>query len=112
MLGEVQVDRGATVVTLHGDLDMMTVEELRTMLDDVIATDAPHVTVDLNDVAFVDVMSLSVILGGADHLRERGGQLMVRGASAAVRRICAVLNAEDILAPIMPIPRIAFAPNG
>jgi anti-anti-sigma regulatory factor len=49
-------------------------------------------------------MSLSVILGSADALREAGRELTVRGASASVRRVCALLNAEDVLESV-PQPR-------
>lgn len=99
MIGEITIDETALTVVLHGDLDMVTVDDLRTMLDDVAAGPAPAVIVDLTDVAFLDVMSLSVILSTADALREADRELMVRGASASVRRVCALLNAEDVLEP-------------
>ena len=107
MLGELQSAAGSTVVTLHGDLDLVTVEELRDLLARACEREAGMVVVDLSDVPFVDVLSLSAILATADGLRERGGALLVRGASGAVRRICALLNARDILAPAVPAPRFA-----
>jgi anti-anti-sigma factor len=109
MLGEVHVRPDSMVVTLHGDLDLMTVEALRDLLEDVARSTASPVVVELADVAFVDVMSLSVIMSTADALRDEGRQLVVRGASSAVRRICALLNADDILAPALPEPRPALA---
>jgi anti-anti-sigma factor len=105
MLGEVNLDRGAAVVTLHGDLDLNTVDDLRELLGQVSDGPARLVEVDVGDVAFMDVLSLSVILGTADAMREAGRQLVMKRASAAVRRICSVLNASDILAPGIPLPR-------
>jgi anti-sigma B factor antagonist len=102
MIGEITVDETALTVVLHGDLDMVTVDDLRTLLHDVVTGPAPAVVVDLNDVAFVDVMSLSVILATADALRDSGRELSVRGASASVRRVCALLNADDVLEPGPP----------
>jgi anti-anti-sigma factor len=99
LIGEITIDESALTVVLHGDLDMVTVDDLRTMLDDDAAGPAPTVVVDLTDVAFLDVMSLSVILGTVDALRETGRELTVRGASASVRRVCALLNADDVLEP-------------
>ena len=99
MIGEITIDEAALTVVLHGDLDMVTVDDLRTMLDDVASGPAPTVVVDLTDVAFLDVMSLSVILSTADALREAGRELTVRGASLSVRRVCALLNADDVLEP-------------
>ena len=107
MLGELQLSAESTLVTLHGDLDLVTVEELRDLLSRACEGEPGIVVVDLSDVPFVDVLSLSAIFASADGLRERGGALLVRGASGAVRRICALLNARDILAPVIPAPRFA-----
>jgi anti-sigma B factor antagonist len=106
VLGELQVAPSATVVTLHGDLDLVTLEELRGILDQACFGDPTRVVVDLTDVPFVDVLSLSTILASADSVREYGGFLHVRGASGAVRRICALLNAKDVLLPTVPAPRL------
>lgn len=107
MLGELQHAADSTVVTLHGDLDLVTVDELRDLLARACEHDPGFVVVDLSDVPFVDVLSLSAILATADWLREQGGALLVKGASGAVRRICALFNARDILAPPIPAPRLA-----
>jgi anti-anti-sigma factor len=99
MLGEVHVESGVTFARLRGDLDLGSVDALRDLLDDLCSSAATQIVVDLCDVSFVDVMSLSVILGTADALREVDRQLVVEGASASIRRLCEVLNAEDVLAP-------------
>jgi anti-anti-sigma factor len=110
MLGEVDVVSGVTVARLHGELDRSSVDALRDLLDGVCATDSTQVVVDLCDVGFVDVLSLSVILGTADELRDAGRYLSVEGASNSVRRLCELLNAEDILAPQVPMPRASCPP--
>jgi anti-anti-sigma factor len=79
------------------------------MLDDICEGSSSRIVVDLCDVPFVDVLSLSVILGTADALREAGRQLIVEGASNSVRRLCALLNAEDILAPRIPLSHTAVS---
>ena len=107
MLGELDVAADSTVVTLHGDLDLVTIEELRGLLEQACESEPDRVLIDLTDVPFVDVLSLSTILASADAVRERGGLLHVRGASGAVRRICALLNAKDLLLPALPSPRLA-----
>jgi anti-sigma B factor antagonist len=99
MLGEVHVVSDVTFARLHGDLDLVHVDALRDLLDDLCAGSSSRIVIDLCEVPFVDVLSLSVILGTADALREADRQLVVEGASNSVRRVCALLNAEDILAP-------------
>jgi anti-anti-sigma factor len=105
MLGELDVRRSTTRVTLHGELDLVTIDSLRRILADAVMDDPEHVVIDLSDVPFMDVLSLSTILAAADAQRDRGGTLIVAGAAAPVRRVCALLNADDVLAPDMPFPR-------
>lgn len=112
MIGEITVDETALTVVLHGDLDLVTVDDLRTILDDVAAGPAPTVVVDLTDVAFLDVMSLSVILGTADALRDSGRELSVRGASVSVRRVCSLLNADDVLEPAAAVGSLPSRRSG
>jgi anti-anti-sigma regulatory factor len=57
-------------------------------------------------------MSLSVILSTVDALREVGRELTVRGASASVRRVCALLNAEDVLEPMPQVHSLTSRPAG
>jgi anti-anti-sigma factor len=110
MLGEVHVQSDVTVARLHGDLDLVNVDALRDLLDDISAGESARIIIDLCDVPFVDVLSLSVILGTADALHEDGRQLVVEGASTSMRRLCALLNAEDILASPVPLPRTSVPP--
>jgi len=110
MLGEVYVLADSTVARLRGDLDLVNVDSLRELLDHICAGASARIVIDLGDVEFIDVLSLSVILGAADGLREAGRQLVVEGASNSVRRLCALLNAEDILAVSLPLPFVAVSP--
>jgi anti-sigma B factor antagonist len=110
MLGEVHVVSDVTFARLYGDLDRVNADALRELLDDICAGSSSRIVVDLCEVPFVDVLSLSVILGTADGLRESGRQLIVEGASNSVRRLCALLNAEDILAAQVPVPTVSITP--
>jgi anti-anti-sigma factor len=107
MQSEVQFMPDVTVVTLHGDLDIATVDALREVLDQAMAAGSSRIDIALADVSFVDVVSLSAILAAADATREAGRQLVVTGASSSVRRLCALLNANDVLAASVPTPRVS-----
>jgi anti-anti-sigma factor len=110
MLGEVDIASDVAVARLHGDLDLVSVDSLRDLLDNICESTSSRVVIDLCDVAFVDVLSLSVILGTADALRESDRQLVVEGASTSVRRLCELLNAEDVLAPPVSVEDISVPP--
>lgn len=105
VLGELLVRPMVTTVVLHGELDLATVHHLRALLDDAGSRRPPRLVIDVSDVPFLDVLSLSAILAAADQVRDRGGMAAVTGASPAVRRICALLNAEDVLAADIPQQR-------
>ena len=107
MLGEVHFRATDTRVVLHGDLDLVTVEGLRDLLARACAGDPDRLVIDISDVHFMDVLSLSAILAVSDAVRERGGSAMVTGAPRSVRRMCAVLNATDVLAAEVPLQRAA-----
>lgn len=98
-IGELVEEPGGVVVRLHGDVDLATAEPLRHLLRAAESRQARRIVVDLSDVAFMDVQSLSAVLATADSLGEGGRSLVIRGASRALRRVCALLNADDVLAP-------------
>ena len=104
-LGELSVQPAVTTIVLHGELDLTTIEPLRDLLDEAVAPGPRRLVVDLGDVPFVDLLSLSAILAAADAVRKDGGLAAVSGASQPVRRICALLNADDVLMAAVPLQR-------
>ena len=105
MLGELEVRPAVTVLVLHGELDIVTVAEVRALLDQASATGRSRLVIDLRDVPFVDVLCLSAILAAVDRVREAGGAAFVVGATAPVRRMCALLGADDALVIQLPDQR-------
>jgi stage II sporulation protein AA (anti-sigma F factor antagonist) len=88
---ELHVDVSETVrawsVVVRGEIDMQTAEKLEGVLDDVIAKGARLVTLDLEQVDFLDSSGLRVILGASNKLADQEGQLLLEGASSAVERV-------------------------
>lgn len=107
MLGELEVRADVTVLVLHGELDIVTVAEVRDLLDEAGAAGPARLVIDLRDVPFVDVLCLSAILATVDRLRDTGGEAAVIGARAPVRRMCALLGADDALVLQIPEQRPA-----
>jgi len=97
-VSEVGTNRGTRRV-LHpaGDLDLLTVDDLRAVLSDAISSSRSDILIDLTEVDHVDIVALSSILAAADTLREQGRALHVSAARADLRRVCALLRADDIL---------------
>jgi stage II sporulation protein AA (anti-sigma F factor antagonist) len=91
MTNELHVDVSEAVrawsVVVRGEIDMQTAEKLEGVLDDVIAKGARLVTLDLEQVDFLDSSGLRVILGASNKLADQEGQLLLEGASSAVERV-------------------------
>lgn len=82
-----------------GDLDLLTVDDFRASLANAIVADGQDLVVDLTAVDHVDIVALSAILAAADTLREQGRSLHIAAARRDLRRVCALLRADDILLP-------------
>ena len=91
MTNELHVEVSETVrawsVVVRGEIDMQTAAQLEGVLNDVIAKGARLVTLDLEQVDFLDSSGLRVILGASNKLADQEGQLLLEGASSAVERV-------------------------
>ena len=74
-------------VVVRGEIDMHTAAQLERVLDEIIAKGALLVTLDLEQVDFLDSSGLRVILGASNKLSAQEGQLLIEGASSAVERV-------------------------
>ena len=70
-----QVDSGAYVISLAGEVDLYTAPEFKQQLLDVIAKGGKEVIVDFSDTTFIDSTTLGVLVGGVKRLRTNDGQL-------------------------------------
>ena len=75
------------IVRLCGDLDLYTAPQLREHLTRVIDDGATFVVVDLDEVTFIDSMTLGVLLGASKRLGPRGGQLRIVVTDPSIRKL-------------------------
>lgn len=71
---------------LDGEVDLANVEIVRQSLR-AVAEDGAEVTVDVTDLAFIDVAGLRVVVEGAAELAACDGHLLLVGTSRQLRRI-------------------------
>jgi anti-sigma B factor antagonist len=77
---------GGSVVTVFGELDIATADDLRPVLEK--ALDIPgDVEIDLRGVTFVDSSGIAVLVWAAWRLRHRDRLLKLRGARPRIRNI-------------------------
>ena len=100
--GELAVDvaggGGQYEVRLRGELDMSTAPQLREQLQRLPDDEAPRVTVDLSDLAFVDSTGLSVLITGLKHLRAHGGDMSLRAPNPGTRRVLEITGLTEVFA--------------
>lgn len=89
-----------TILELHGEVDVVTATDFKTIFHESIAEGARRIVVDLSDVTLIDSMGLSVLIGGRRRMEPRGGWLAVAcdGDVARVVRLAGL----DRVVPLYP----------
>jgi anti-sigma B factor antagonist len=85
---------GGSVVTVFGELDIATADDLRPVLEE--ALDSPgDVEMDLRGVTFVDSSGIAVLVWAAWRLRHQDRLLRLRGARPRIRNIFDLAGLTD-----------------
>lgn len=87
---------GYVLVTVAGEIDLVTAPRLRERLS-ALTADGGRVVVDLGRVRFIDASGLGVLATAASKAGANGGSLRVVTARAAVRRLFTISGLEGHL---------------
>lgn len=81
-------DRPTATITLDGRLDALSAPDLRSELRELDASGCHNITIDLDDVEFVDSAGLAALVSAMKACRMGGGELtLVRPRSADAFRV-------------------------
>ncbi len=82
-------DAGECRVRVGGEIDMATVEELRTAFTEIVHTATPpcRVVVDLAGVAFLSAAGVRVLVQTGERVRVAGGVFVVDALSPVVETV-------------------------
>jgi len=83
-------DGDEAVLTVAGELDLDSAPRLRRRLQETMAAGRVHMVVDLAALSFIDSTGISVLVEVHKDACRRGGGLVVRSPSPAVRRLLEV----------------------
>jgi anti-sigma B factor antagonist len=78
---------GGAVLKIEGEVDVYTSPALRDELYRLIDGGAARVTVDLSGMDFIDSSGLGVFVGALKRVRERSGELELRGVQPSTRKV-------------------------
>jgi anti-sigma B factor antagonist len=92
---------GGAVVSVRGEVDVLTAPILRAALTEADGGAdggiAPaSLTVDMADMTFIDASGLGVLVGAAGRARRRGQDLVLRDPSRSTLRVLAITRLLDV----------------
>jgi anti-sigma B factor antagonist len=91
-----QVDGGAYVISLAGEVDLYTAPEFKQQLLDVIGQGGKEVIVDFSDTTFIDSTTLGVLVGGVKRLRSNDGQLALVCSDRNITKIFEITGLDRV----------------
>ena len=87
----VEQQDGATVVSVAGEIDMITAPKLRECL---LAAQG-DVVVDLSAVSFLDSSGIAALINARSQLDAAGGNLTLRNPKGLIRRALEIIGLAD-----------------
>ena len=93
------LENDALVLYIRGELDAVTVEEIRSTLDRLATAGHRQVIVDLSGLRVIDSSGVGSIVSLYKRVRAYGGQANVRGAKDQPLAIFKLLKLDRVLAP-------------
>ncbi len=94
----------ATVVTVTGELDVLTARKLTPQLDDIVRKHHGDAVIDLSRAEFIDSFGLTVLLNTQRRLERQGRSLSVICGEGPVRR---AIEFARLLEPLGVVPSLA-----
>jgi anti-sigma B factor antagonist len=96
---EISVAAGAAgpVLTLSGEADLTTADELTEALAAQLATGARHLTVDLSRLRFADSAVIRALVLADRTLKKRGGGLALAHPQRVVARALSLLGVDQAI---------------
>ncbi len=84
------------LLRVEGEVDVYTSPALRDELYRLIDGGATHVVVDLTEMAFIDSSGLGVFVGALKRIRERSGELELRGLQPSTRKVLEITGLTQV----------------
>ncbi len=87
---------GREVVAVRGEIDVATSPALRDELYATIDRGARVLVVDLSQLAFIDSSGLGVLVATLKHIKERDGELVLRGLDHPALRVFEITGLTEL----------------
>jgi anti-sigma B factor antagonist len=87
---ETTLTDGIPVVSVSGEIDLATAQQLRVSLLDRLGTESCTIVVDLGRTTFVDSAGLGVLVSTLKRCRELGGELLLVGVGPRLVKLLTI----------------------
>jgi anti-sigma B factor antagonist len=87
----------ATIVRLHGEIDVLNVDQVRVCLVEALESPAGTIVVDLAELSFIDSTGLGAIIFGFQRARDRGVKFQLAHPSRGVRQILVLSGVLEVV---------------
>lgn len=93
------VDRDESTVTvaLHGEVDVLTVDQVRVALTEALADRPRDIVVDLAELTFIDSTGLGALIFGFQRARDAGVRFRLAHPSRTVRQILVLSGLLEVV---------------
>jgi anti-anti-sigma factor len=87
---------GTVVVSVRGDVDLVSSDHLRQVLDEALDI-SPELVIDFAGLTFIDSSGLSALVDAHRKARDAGGVLVLRHPTTMLRRLLDITRLESLL---------------
>jgi anti-anti-sigma factor len=90
-------DSGTTTLTLLGEVDVLTVDQVRVAMDEALAARPREVVVELGGLDFIDSTGLGALISGFQRARDAGIGFRLAHPSRAVHQILVLSGLLEVV---------------
>ncbi len=88
---------GTAHITAHGEIDLATVNTLRSEITDALNGGARHLVLHLDGVSYIDSSGLGTLIGAHKRVVASGGTLTVRCSQPRILRLLTITGLDRVL---------------
>ena len=91
------VAAGTATLSLRGEIDILTVEQLRVAMGEAVAGRPQVIVVDMAEVTFIDSTGLGALISGFQRARDAGIVFRLARPSSNVRQILVLSGLLEVV---------------
>lgn len=91
------VEADTAAISADGEIDLATVTTLRSAIAKAMKSGARHLTLNLDNVSYIDSSGLGTLIGTHKRIAAAGGTLTVRCSQPRVLRLLTITGLDRVL---------------